>query len=283
MTAAGPGLGSAADEIARGERFAFGANWSRFLTVLDDRRIADAEESLRRMLNVRDLTGKTFLDIGSGSGLFSLAARRIGATVTSFDYDPQSVACTQELRRRYFPDDPAWRVEQGSALDDDFVRRQGAFDVVYSWGVLHHTGDMWRGLANAAIPVAHGGLLFIAIYNDQGRRSVIWRRVKSFYCSGPVAKGIVCVTLLPYFSARIAVGDLLRGRNPLRRYFHPTTRGMSMFYDWFDWFGGLPFEVATPGAIVRFYRERGFVLENLVTCGGGWGNNEFVFRAPSAR
>jgi 2-polyprenyl-6-hydroxyphenyl methylase/3-demethylubiquinone-9 3-methyltransferase len=91
-----------ANEVAAGQRFEFGANWLRFLEMLNDERIAQAEQSLCDMLGVSDLLGKSFLDVGSGSGLFSLAARQLGATVHSFDYDPQSVACTQELKRWYF-------------------------------------------------------------------------------------------------------------------------------------------------------------------------------------
>lgn len=162
-------------------RFAFGANWSRFLSVLDDDRIAEAEKSLQNMLGVTDLKAKTFLDIGSGSGLFSLAARRLGAKVHSFDYDKQSVACTAELKRRYFDGDAAWQVEQGSALDTEYMRQLGQFDVVYSWGVLHHTGAMWIGIENASRRVTNSGRLFIAIYNDQGLKSHGWWLVKYLY------------------------------------------------------------------------------------------------------
>ena len=88
-------------------------------------------------------------------------ARRLGATVTSFDYDPQSVACTRELRRRYFPDDAAWTVTEGSVLDRAFVDGLGTFDIVYSWGVLHHTGAMWDAIGLAAERVAPGGQFFI--------------------------------------------------------------------------------------------------------------------------
>ena len=127
-------------EIYRGERFEFGKNWTRFLKGLGDERIAIAQRSLVDFLGEERLDGKTFLDVGSGSGLFSLAARRLGANVRSFDFDPSSVACTRELKRRYFPNDPYWIVEEESILDRGFIDQLGTYDIVYSWGVLHHTG-----------------------------------------------------------------------------------------------------------------------------------------------
>ena len=122
------------DGVELGKRFEFGANWARFLLTLNDERIQLAEESLRNMLKMENLHGKTFLDIGSGSGLFSLAARRLGAKVHSFDFDKQSVACTAELKQRFFPDNSDWVVEEGSVLDTDYLSQLGQFDVVYSWG-----------------------------------------------------------------------------------------------------------------------------------------------------
>lgn len=148
---------SHAQEIRTGQRFAFGENWARFLQILDDRRIDEAVSSLQRMLQVERLDGLRFLDIGNGSGLFSLAARRLGAKVLSFDYDPQSVACAQELKRRYFPNDADWQIQEGSVLDEGYMQGLGSFDVVYSWGVLHHTGDQWRAIANAEARVGPPG------------------------------------------------------------------------------------------------------------------------------
>jgi len=271
------------DEVARGERFAFGENWTAFLRVVDEARVIAATESLARMLGDADLTGLRFLDIGSGSGLSSLAARRLGARVTSFDYDPQSVACTREIRRRFAPDDADWHVESGSAIDPDYMSGLGTFDLVYSWGVLHHTGEMWKGLDLAAKAVQPGGRLFVAIYNDQGAWSARWRRIKRLYCSGVLGKALVAGVTIPYWVLRNLAADLIWLRNPLRQYReYRQRRGMSVTHDWFDWLGGYPFEVATPEAILDFYRARGFVLTRLKTCGGSVGCNEFVFaRHPS--
>lgn len=264
--------------MATGEkRFAFGENWRRFLEVLDDERIAAAEASLRDMLGVERLDGRRLLDVGCGSGLFSLAARRLGASVRSFDYDPASVGCALELRRRFFPDDAAWTVEQGSILDRPYVDSLGAWDVVYAWGVLHHTGDMWRAFEHVARLVAPGGQLFVAIYNDQGAASRAWSAVKRTYCAGPLGRAAVTATCVPAFLSAYALHDVARGRSPLERWErHKRDRGMSIYRDIIDWLGGYPFEVASPEAVFDFFRARGFGLRRLRTVGGSSGNNELV-------
>ena len=270
-----------AAEVARGARFEFGKNWARFLAVLNEDRIAAAERALREMLRCARLDGRRFLDIGSGSGLSSLAARRLGAHVHSFDYDPQSVACTSELRRRYFPSDPHWTVERGSALDPAYLRSLGTFDIVYSWGVLHHTGRMWEALEHAAIPVAPGGKLFVAIYNDTGTQSRRWSWIKRTYNGLPrwaQAPFAVAVTL-PQELKTIA-RTTLQGRpgDYVRQWTeYGSLRGMNRWRDILDWVGGYPYEFATADEIFEFYRARGFALDNMKCGGVGLGCNEFVF------
>ncbi len=177
-----------AEEVAIGQRFEFGKNWQHFLRSLTPKRIGLAEDSLREMLGVPDLAGTSMLDVGSGSGLFSLAARRLGARVHSFDYDPYSVACTRSLREQFFPGDEQWTIEEGSALDADYMRSLGQYDLVYSWGVLHHTGAMWQALDNAVLPVAPGGRLFVAIYNTQYLWTPLHKVLKRSYVrSGALA------------------------------------------------------------------------------------------------
>jgi 2-polyprenyl-6-hydroxyphenyl methylase/3-demethylubiquinone-9 3-methyltransferase len=235
------------------------------------------------MLELDSLEGKRFLDAGSGSGLFSLAARRLGATVYSFDFDPQSVQCTRELQRRYYAGDSAWVVAEGSVLDPGYLGTLGTFDIVYSWGVLHHTGAMWQALENIQALVASGGKLFIAIYNDQGPQSQRWHTLKRVYNKLPSM-------LRPLFSAatlgprelRFLTAATVKGRpwsyfESRLHYTQHSTRGMSYYHDLIDWIGGYPFEVATPEQIFDFFRQRNYVLARLATCGGGLGCNQFVF------
>ena len=214
---------------------------------------------------MEDLQGQRFLDIGCGSGLFSLAARRLGAAVTSFDFDDQSVACARELKRRYFPEDDQWIIEQGSALDEGFMRPLGTFDVVYSWGVLHHTGAMWLGIENAIKRVASKrGKLFIAIYNDQGWKSHLWWFIKLFYNRLPgflkmpyvwliigITRLLVILKYTLKLKPMIAIGPLLRDAR---------VRGMSGKYDNVDWVGGFPYEFTEFEILVEYFGMRGFTV-----------------------
>lgn len=275
-------------EVASGERFEFGKNWSAFLSVLDDERIGKAEESLKAMLEMDSLAGKTFLDIGSGSGLFSLAARRLGAKVHSFDFDSNSFGCTQALRNRFFPNDPNWRVEQGSALDADYLASLGKFDIVYSWGVLHHTGEMWRALENAVIPTSDGGKLFIAIYNDTGSQARRWHWIKKTYCRlpRPLKTPFAVAAILPDEIKNLGRSIVtLRPMEYVRSWTqYKNGRGMNRWYDIVDWVGGFPYEVATVDEIFEFYKKRGFSLAKVISGGVGLGCNEFVFeKLPAAQ
>jgi len=261
-------------EVKEGTRFEFGKNWLAFLSTLDDERIKEAEKSLCDMLKVTDLSGKRFLDIGSGSGLFSLAAHRLGASVYSFDYDPTSVACTKELKSRYSPNCTDWTIEEASVLDKTFLNSLCKFDIVYSWGVLHHTGDMWRALENIISLVEKGGILFIAIYNDCSIKSKFWLKAKTLYCSGIAGRIVACSIFVPYYLLKGYAEAVYKRRSISSNY--KNNRGMSLFYDCIDWLGGLPYEFAKVEDIFTFYTNKGFVLRNIKTT-NSTAYNQFIF------
>lgn len=259
-------------------RFRFGQNWTLFAQSITEQHIARAAESLERISN--GIRGKTFLDVGCGSGIHSLAAVRCGARmVHSFDCDLESVECARRLRT-VWASDADWTIEPGSALNVDYLKSLGQFDVVYSWGVLHHTGDLWTALNLITLPASD--LLIISVYNDQGTTSRLWRTVKRWYNhSGAFRQRTMEALVFLLIWGKHAIANLLRLR-PLetvrnwRNY--SKARGMSPWIDVVDWVGGYPFEVAKPADVVAFYRERGFHLAHATLCGNGKGCNEFAFR-----
>jgi 2-polyprenyl-6-hydroxyphenyl methylase/3-demethylubiquinone-9 3-methyltransferase len=259
-------------ESSRGARFRFGENWRRFLERLDDDRIAAARRSLAALPGTERLAGKRFLDIGSGSGLFSLAARQMGARVISFDYDPESVRCTAQLRERFFPGDPDWQVLQGSVLDRSFMESIPPHDVVYSWGVLHHTGRMRDAIAAAADRVSPGGFLCIALYRKTWL-CPLWTLEKRLYCAGGPR---LRKALEAAFGATLGAAWRLkhRGERP--------PRGMDEETDLRDWLGGYPYESITPRDLKAFLGPRGFSIVSQVVKSEGthlvYGCNEYLFR-----
>ncbi len=274
--------------------FAFGKNWGQFQKSLSEERIQEAEESLQRLLKRTDLKGHTFLDAGSGSGLFSLAAYRLGADVTSFDVDSDSAACTQQLKHRYAGEHHnSWRILDGSLLDDSFMNALGEFDIVYCWGVAHHTGRMWLAIDNLTSRLKTDGIFVLAIYNDQLYVSRAWRGIKRIYNRLPAISRSLYVVAIgsALFMKRFFVTSLacflrlLTLQNPLVPFLNwareSQSRGMHGWYDLVDWVGGWPFEVARPEEIFRFVRDRGFRLEELSTS-VGHGCNEFVFARVSS-
>jgi 2-polyprenyl-6-hydroxyphenyl methylase/3-demethylubiquinone-9 3-methyltransferase len=263
-------------------RFSFGQNWLKFLKHVDAPAIEEAKASITRSLDQASLNGRSFLDIGCGSGLFSLAARQLGASVLSIDFDIDCTRCAEALKAKYLPGDRNWSIQQASILDTTYLRTLERFDVVYAWGVLHHTGNMWEAIANAASLVRVGGDLFISIYNDQGHWSKIWLRIKRLYnhLPGFLRVPFVLGVSLPREFRSLAFSIVtLRPLRYLRSWRHyQLNRGMSKWRDIVDWVGGLPFEVAKPEQVIFFLKDRGFDLQGLATCAGETGCNEYVFR-----
>lgn len=228
---------------------------------------------------MKDLSGKTFLDIGNGSGLFSLAAWEMGAEkVHSFDYDEKCVECAKHMQERAErPQTEQWSVEHGDVLNPNYMKQfYNQYDIVYSWGVLHHTGNMKCALEQAGKCVKENGLLFISIYNDQGNRSRIWKEIKKTYnmVGKRTQRIIVVLSSLHLYGLR----KTIRVLNSRKTKELKNTRGMNEYTDLIDWVGGYPFEYATPEKIISFYLSRGFELRKLLAPGKEWaGCNQFLF------
>lgn len=241
--------------------FWFGRNWVGFQRLISGERIAVAEDSIRELAGLGSLSGRSFADIGSGSGLFSLAAVRLGASpVVSVDVDPESVAASRKTREEHAPQ-ASWRIEEGSVLDRGFVESLGQFDVVYSWGVLHHTGDMWTGVRHVALLVKEGGLLCLGLYGDAGWKTRVVRSIaKLLHHTPKSAFWLVAAPIVALMVLRTVLKDLVRGKplDTMRSY--KRLRGMSYWHDVVDGLASYPYEFTTSTQLSSFLAPLGLTL-----------------------
>lgn len=239
-------------------RFRFGRNWKSFLSTVDPESIHAAQASLSRLFPQGQLQGRTFFDIGCGSGLSMLAAYRLGAAkVEGVDIDQDSVDASRTLLSRHVPTD-RWIVSHVSVFD--LTPNGSVHDVVHSWGVLHHTGNMWEAIAHAADIVAPGGWLALAIY----RRTPLcgfWTIEKRIYASAPAPVQTLIRWLYKGF---YILGLLATKRNPARYIAgYKSARGMDWHHDVHDWLGGYPYESSEPAEFCNFLERKGFTIEQV--------------------
>lgn len=262
------------------KRFWFGENWRNYSKKIDETSIEESVLSLKNILNHLDIKGLSFLDIGSGSGLSSLAAVRMGANIVAFDYDKNSSQVTNAILDQFSLKETSWKIKTGSILDRDFTNSLGTFDVVYSWGVLHHTGAMWLAIENTIALVNEGGHLALALYNDQGLRSHFWWIVKYINSRFPKPLAVLSsylIHLFVQFALVVKYSLMFRFKTVLSILFEKPKRGMRRSNDIIDWYAGFPYEFVNFETFVEYMRLNGFILIKS-TMARSAENHEFLFK-----
>lgn len=254
--------------------FSFGKNWQDYLDTVTAQEIESAKSDIDEWLGPGAVRAKTIIDIGSGSGIHSLAFLRLGARhIHSLDYDPHSVEATKSLWRA--EGKPAnWVVEHGSILDADYIRSLGRYDIVYSWGVLHHTGALWQALTNASVLVKPGGSLWISLYRKSPRDARDLALKQKYNMASNFGKRIMEGRRI----ARLMASRASHLQNPFA-WNQKVTRGMNAYHDVRDWLGGLPYETASESEVITRARRLGFILEQIKV-GGQGGCSVYLFSSP---
>lgn len=265
--------------MSKNKKFSFGKNWQKYLEdSYNEERLNEAIKSIKDFMEIDNLKGKIFMDIGCGSGLFSAAAFKLNAKkIISFDVDLFAVKCCKHLKNK-LGNPNNWEVFKGSVLDDSLISKLPKADAVYSWGVLHHTGNMWKAIKNAARLVNDNGYFYIAIYNkvETWGSSHFWLKVKKLYNRLPKA-GKLLMEL--FYMLMFFLKKILFFRNPFKVIkSYKTKRGMSWRRDITDWLGGYPYEFATIEEVFNFCNKKlGLTLINIKSTNTR-GNNQFLFK-----
>jgi 2-polyprenyl-6-hydroxyphenyl methylase/3-demethylubiquinone-9 3-methyltransferase len=237
------------------KRFEFGANWISYSrNALTKERIESARSDFNDLFDTIPFRGKTFLDIGFGQGLSMLCAREKGANVTGCDIDPKCGEAFALTEKAFGAGKPVTLVT-GSILSEATVaalrkKNSRGFDIVHSWGVLHHTGALHVAMETACSLTARNGYLVIAVYNRHWS-GPYWKAIKRAYGTVPpfMQRVLVVVSIPVIFCAKL----LVTGKNPLRQ-----ERGMEFMHDVVDWVGGYPYEYASAEEVQSCFAPRGF-------------------------
>lgn len=252
--------------------FSFGKNWMNLNRHITEEEIEKAKNDLLHWIGKENIEGKRVLDLGSGSGIHSLSLLELGAAeLVSFDYDPNSVtATTYHWEKKGKPAN--WKVMHGSILDKEFIQQIGQFDLVYSWGVLHHTGKMWEAIDNALTLVKPKGLFYLTIYKDDNYSRSI-RQKEKYNASSPMGKKLIESSHI----SRIMLKRMLHLKNPFT-WNEKLERGMNIYNDLVDWLGGLPYEAASEDEMLQWGIRNNLTLKRIL-CKGNYGScNYYLFQ-----
>jgi 2-polyprenyl-6-hydroxyphenyl methylase/3-demethylubiquinone-9 3-methyltransferase len=274
------------------ERFDFGENWKNYnKKYLTEDKIRQANEAFIKFTEIQTLKELTVVDIGCGSGIHSLNFSRMNPKLLlSFDYDYKSVEATNYLKEVH--KNKNWDVKQGSILDEKFLLRMPQFDLVYAWGVLHHTGNVWLAIKNSCDLVSEGGILYLALYSSDvkmlNRESTYWLKVKKKYNqSGFIVKRLIELSFISREKSlsalnflRVLIKSLVSRQKNKTKFFsrQKRYRGMSYLIDVRDWLGGWPMEYVSDDAVIELISSKNFVLKKIKK---GEACTEFLFKKGS--
>tara|TARA_B100001063_G_C16709692_1_gene527317 strand:+ start:122 stop:1153 length:1032 start_codon:yes stop_codon:yes gene_type:complete len=133
----------------------------------------DQTKFLKKLLNkldfdIKKIKGKKILDMGCGSGRFTSAFAKLGAKkVYGVDLGSDGISVAKKLTKKFNIKNATFK--NASVLNMPF--KNNYFDFVFCKGVLHHTGNLKRGLDEFIRMIKINGYGYLYLY---GRGGIFW-------------------------------------------------------------------------------------------------------------
>ena len=235
------------------KHFKFGENWKNFSNLIDNNRLKEAVTSLKKLTNKKSLNNLSFLDIGCGSGLCSLAAIQLNCKkIYAIDQDEQSIKTTKKVLQK-----SRFKKVKVEKKDLFTLNEKEKFDIVYSWGVLHHTGNMLEAIKKSTKMVSKNGMLILALYKKT-KLCNLWKIEKYIYKSSPK---VIQNFIKNLFIFLFKLAMILKRKN-FSNYIndYKTKRGMDFYHDVHDWLGGYPYESISIEEISKIMDKFGYKM-----------------------
>ena len=235
------------------KHFKFGENWKNFSNLIDNNRLKEAVTSLKKLTNKKSLNNLSFLDIGCGSGLSSLAAIQLNCKkIYAIDQDEQSIKTTKKVLQK-----SRFKKVKVEKKDLFTLNEKEKFNIVYSWGVLHHTGNMLEAIKKSTKMVSKNGILILALYKKT-KLCNLWKIEKYIYKSSPK---VIQNFIKNLFIFLFKLAMILKRKN-FSNYIndYKTKRGMDFYHDVHDWLGGYPYESISIEEISKIMDKFGYKM-----------------------
>jgi len=236
--------------------------WTRYTPAYDS-----CCEHVELFFSDAEIEGKRILDAGCGMGVFSVVFGKKGAArVIGIDLSEEGVRRAQRAASHFNLSNVEFR--EGNILRLPYP--DGSFDIVWSWGTLHHTAEPLKALEELIRVLKNGGTLFVTLYRStklsflhEGIRKTLRLAHRRMW---PLLAKLIALALFP-------ATLFLKRRKKARA-------GENLSDLVLDWYFNPVRHYYRPGEIRQLLEQEGLIIEKFLPASGRFNStSNFIFKA----